>query len=198
MKATRRVPRLFVRPHCSCLALGCHRLEEFRAPEHRRRPRLRRQGPPARGRPLRRRHDLGTGRAAVESQEAGLGRVARRRRIQPRRKRGRPPPLSVLDEAKALARRLHQAAVGAALCESGLRGPSGGTLGPARRGGRIDGQAASSTVTTRRFLKRARASSSLPILVAWRGSSMRRTSLSWTPMAAAKALLDSPWSRRAS
>ena len=40
------------------------------------------------------------------------------------------------------------------------------------------GQAASSTVTTRRFLKRAKASSSLPILVAWRGSSMRRTSLS--------------------
>ena len=60
------------------------------------------------------------------------------------------------------------------------------------------GQAASSTVTTRRFLKRARASSSLPILVAWRGSSMRRTSLSWTPMAAAKALLDSRCSRRAS
>ena len=42
----------------------------------------------------------------------------------------------------------------------------------------VDGQAASPTVTTRRFLKRARASSSLPILVAWRGSSMRRTSLS--------------------
>ena len=41
-----------------------------------------------------------------------------------------------------------------------------------------DAQAASSTVTTRRFLKRARAFSSLPILVAWRGSSMRRTSLS--------------------
>ena len=62
----------------------------------------------------------------------------------------------------------------------------------------FDGQAASSTVTTRRFLKRARASSSLPILVAWRGSSIRRTSLSWTPIAAAKALLDSRSSRSAS
>ena len=59
-------------------------------------------------------------------------------------------------------------------------------------------QAAASTVITRRFPNRARASSSLPIFVAWRGSSMRRTSLSWTPRAAAKALLDSRCSRRAS
>ena len=43
---------------------------------------------------------------------------------------------------------------------------------------RIDCQAAASTVMTRRFPNRARASSSRPILVAWRGSSMRRTSLS--------------------
>ena len=59
-------------------------------------------------------------------------------------------------------------------------------------------QAAASTVITRRFPNRARASSSLPILVACRGSSMRRTSLSWTPRATAKALLDSRCSRRAS
>ena len=62
----------------------------------------------------------------------------------------------------------------------------------------VEAQAASSTVTTRRLLKRARASSRRPILVAWRGSSMRRTSLSWTPIADAKALLDSRSSRSAS
>ena len=42
----------------------------------------------------------------------------------------------------------------------------------------LGGQVAASTVITKRFPNRARASSSLPILVAWRGSSMQRTSLS--------------------
>ena len=79
------VHALLVGPRRTAVTHGRRRREALRAPEHGRRPRLRREGAPPGRRALRWGHGLETRRAPLETREARLQGLARNGRLQPGR-----------------------------------------------------------------------------------------------------------------